>query len=311
VLGEILQGKTQDGVLGYNSLKSFFKENIMPKTAIITDTDASLPVELAAKYNIQQVPITIQFGEESFRAVYDLNDAATFARIDREGKLPTTSAPSPGQFVTAFKSAFDAGAENILCLTVSSEVSATYAAAINAAADFADKDITVLDTRTLSMGQGLQVLYAAEALSKGKSKEEALAIAQSVGERTLFFAALSTLKYLAMSGRVSQLTAGIAGIIDLKPILTIRNGKLDMLERVRTKGKATGRVIDLCAEQVTGRTIERVAIIHVAAPEAAKQFEEKLHASLAYSTEALFCEVTPGLSVHSGAGMVGVAIVVQ
>jgi DegV family protein with EDD domain len=283
----------------------------MSKTAIITDTDASLPVELAAKYNIQQVPIIIQFGEESFRAVYEIDDATTFARIDREGKLPSTSAPSPGQFVEAFKSAFDAGADNILCFTVSSEVSATYASAVSAVTDFPGKDISVVDTRTLSMGQGLQVLYAAEAISSGKSKEEAMTLAKSVGERTYFYAALSTLKYLAMSGRVSHLSASIAGIIDIKPILTIRNGKLDMLERVRTKSKATARLIELCTEQVAGREIERVAIVHVAALDAAKKFEQQLRSSNAYTTEALFCEVTPGLSVHSGAGMVGVGIVVK
>ncbi len=91
----------------------------MPPIAVITDTDSSLPLDLAKKYNIVQIPIIVQFGEESFRDVYDIDNAAVFSRVDREGKLPTTAAPSPGNFVEAFKSAFDSGADQILCLTIS------------------------------------------------------------------------------------------------------------------------------------------------------------------------------------------------
>ena len=96
----------------------------MPPIAIITDTDSSLPLDLAKEYNIVEVPIIIQFGEESFRDVYAIDNAAVFARIDREGKLPSTAAPSPGKFVEAYQAGFDAGADQILCLSISSEMSA-------------------------------------------------------------------------------------------------------------------------------------------------------------------------------------------
>jgi DegV family protein with EDD domain len=281
----------------------------MTKYAVITDTDASISLAQAEKLSIRQVPIIVQFGEESFRAVYDIDDRQTFSRIDSAGKLPTTSAPSPGQFVQEFKSAFDQGAEGILCFTVSSEVSATYAAAVTASKDFPGKDITVVDTRSLSMGEGFQVLYAAEALQKGASRDEALAIAKSVEERTHFFAALSTLKYLAMSGRVGHLTAGIANLLNVKPILTIQNGKLELIERVRTKNKAWARLIELAGEKITGHSIERMAIAHVAAAESAAEFESLLRKSFVCPPEISRCELTPGLSVHSGAGLVGVGIV--
>jgi DegV family protein with EDD domain len=281
----------------------------MTKYAVITDTDASISLAQAEKLSIRQVPIIVQFGEESFRAVYDIDDRQTFSRIDSAGKLPTTSAPSPGQFVQEFKSAFDQGAEGILCFTVSSEVSATYAAAVTASKDFPGKDITVVDTRSLSMGEGFQVLYAAEALQKGASRDEALAIAKSVEERTHFFAALSTLKYLAMSGRVGHLTAGIANLLNVKPILTIQNGKLELIERVRTKNKAWARLIELAGEKITGHSIERMAIAHVAATESAAEFESLLRKSFVCPPEISRCELTPGLSVHSGAGLVGVGIV--
>jgi len=283
----------------------------MPRIAVITDTDASLPLPLAEKFSIRQVPITIQFGKESFRAVYDIDDAETFSRIDSAGKLPTTSAPSPGQFAQEFKKAFDSGAESILCFTVSSEVSATFASAVTAANDFPGRAISVVDTRSLSMGQGFQALYAAEAINRGASKDEALTLARSVREQTHFFAALSTLKYLAMSGRVGPLAAGFANMLNVKPVLTIQNGKLEMLERIRTQSKAWGRLIELAGEKAKGHPIERMAIAHVAAAESARDFETQLRKQIDCPADILHCELTPGLSVHSGAGLVGVGFVLK
>jgi DegV family protein with EDD domain len=283
----------------------------MSRTAIITDTDASIPLALSEMLSIRQVPINIQFGEESLRALYDIDDATTFVRIDATGRLPTTSAPSPGQFVKEFNLALDQGAESILCFTVSSEVSATYAAAVTASKEFPSRDITVVDTRSLSMGQGFQVLYAAEALQHGASKDEAAAAARSVGGRTNFFAALSTLKYLAMSGRVGHLAAGFANLLNVKPILTINNGKLELLERVRTKNKAWARVLELTAEKTNSRSIEKMAIAHVAAADSAREFESLLRKAMPCPDEIIHSELTPGLSVHSGAGLVGVCFVLR
>jgi DegV family protein with EDD domain len=283
----------------------------MPSIAIITDTDSSIPFEISAKYNIYQVPMTIHFGEESYEAVYALSDADTFHRIDREGKLPTTAAPSPGKFVTAFKNAFAAGVEKILCLCVSSEVSATYNAAVTAVDSFPDREIKVIDSRTLSMGLGYLVLAAAEAASRGASMDDIISTVEQVRQRTHLYAALSTLKYLAMGGRVSNLAASFATMLNVKPILTIRDGKLDLLERVRTQKKAWQRVIELSARQVGDQQIEKMCILHVNAPEMAIEFRHEIQSRMHCPQEILLVEVTPGLSVHSGAGMVGTVFVVK
>ena len=282
----------------------------MSRIAIITDTDASLPADLAAEYGIRQVPITVHFGEETYETGVDIDDAQLFARVDREGKLPTTSAPSPGKFAEAYQAALDADAETVICFCVSSKVSATYGAAVAARDLFPDHDITVLDSLSLSIGQGFVVLAAAEAAAAGASKEEIIAQASEMRERTYLYAALSTLKYLAMSGRIGHLAAGMANLLNVKPILTIRDGKLDLLERVRTQKKAWARVIELTAQATAGRPFERMAIIHVDAPEAAREFAGQLRAALPCPDDVLTAELTPGLSVHSGAGMVGVGFVV-
>lgn len=282
----------------------------MPSVAIITDTDASLPLDLAKEYNIVQVPIIIQFGDESFRDVYDLDNAAVFSRIDREGKLPSTAAPSPGDFLEAYKSAFDSGAEQVLCLTISSEMSAVYSAARTAAEMLPDRKIRVVDTRTLAFAEGLMAIEAAKAIAAGASVDEAVAAAEDLRGRTYLFAALSTLKYLAMSGRVGQVAAGFASLLEVKPILTLRNDKLEMLERIRTQGKAWNRVAELAAEAAAGRPVEQVIILHVNAPEAAGQFEAILRAALPCPPDVSRVEMTPGLSIHTGAGLVGVTLVV-
>ncbi len=279
------------------------------KIAIITDTDASLPPDLAAAHGIRQAPISVLFGEQALLTGIDIDDAALFARVDREGKLPTTSAPNAGQFFEAFQGAFAGGADAIVCLCVSSAISATYNAALAARDLLPDRRIEVIDTQSVTMAQGFMCLAAAKAAQAGATVEQVVAAAQDIGRRAFVYGALATLKYLAMSGRVGYVAAGMGNLLGVKPVLTLRDGKLDLLERVRTRSKALGRVVELTRETLGSRQIERLAVVHVAVPDEAKAFAQELRKSLPYTGEVVMAELTPGLSVHTGAGMLGVAVV--
>jgi DegV family protein with EDD domain len=281
----------------------------MTSIAIITDSDSSLSPEYAAKYNIRVVPIGINFGDDCFEAGITINDRQVFERVDREHKLPSTSAPSIGNFKAAFQSAIDAGYDTLVCICVSSGVSATYNAALNARDLFPDVDISVVDSLNLSLGQGYMAIEAALAAQRGESKEQVVAAALEICQRTKYFGALATLKYLAMSGRVGQLAAGMGAIMDLHPILWIRGGKLEMLEKIRTHKKALARLAELTLETAGGKPIERVAILHVNALEEARKFEHQLRAAVPCPEEISIFELGPGLSVHTGAGLVAVTFV--
>ena len=283
----------------------------MSRIAVITDTDASLPAPLAARYGIRQVPIIVQFGDEAFETGVDIDDTATFARVDREGRLPTTSAPPPARFAEAFEAAFADGATTVLCFCVSAAVSATHNSALIASGLFPGRDIRVVDSRTISMAIGFQALAATRAAEAKATPEEALAAAEAVAGRTSIYAALTTLKYLAMSGRVGHLAAGMAAILDVKPILTVRDGKLEMLERVRSRQRSWQRLLDLTQTALAGRAVQEAAVLHVAVPDDAERLRSHLLAALPNAPEVVVAELTPGLSVHGGPGMVGIVAVAE
>jgi DegV family protein with EDD domain len=280
----------------------------MPKIAVITDTDSSLPPDLAEQYGIQLVPITIHFEDRSYTSGLDIDDRLLFELVDHYNKLPTTSAPSPSAFSIVYENAFSQGAESIICICVSSKVSSTYDSALSASENFPGRDITVIDSLNLSMGQGFMAIIAAEAAQRGASKEEVLASISDVGQRLHFYAVLSTLKYLALSGRVGKFVAGMADTFNIKPILTVNEGKLVLLERVRTRNKAVERLLELVRSSLNGKPIERVAILHINDLKRAGELQTQLCAEFVCPNSILTAEFTPGLSVHAGSGVVGVAV---
>ena len=280
----------------------------MSNVKVITDSDCSLSLEMAASYGIELVPITIQFGEESYTTNVDIDDKLLFEKIDASGKLPTTAAPSPGAFVTAFAKAFADGADSIICVCVSSKASRTLESATLAAKEFPDKKISIVDTLYMSLGQGFIVLAIAEALQKGASDDEAVKTGLAMIPHLSTFASFNTLKYLVMGGRVSKFSAGMAGALDIRPLLTMKDGSLQVLEKVRTRKAAMDRLVKLIVNDAQGKKIERIGIFHICNEEDANILLAALREQLDLPKDVLFVQFSPGLSVHAGAGMIGTAI---
>ena len=283
----------------------------MSKIQIITDTDSNLTLDLAKENQITMVPITVQFGEESFKDLFEIQNPELFERIDKLGKLPTTAAPSLGAFIDAFHAAFEAGADSIICVCVSSKVSRTYESALAAAEEFAGKKIAVIDSESLSMSQGYMAISAAKAVASGKSHEDVVKLLLDLRSRTILYGSLSTLKYLALGGRVSNLAASMANMLNIRPILCVNNGKLDLLEKVRTRKVAMDRLVELLVNSVNGRELEYACLLHVLNPEDAQELGEKLKTQLKMPAEIQLIDFGPGLSVHAGVGLIGAVLVVK
>jgi len=284
------------------------KKKIMPKVAIITDTDSSLPPQVAAKSGIYQVPISIHFDGKSYSTGLDINDRLLFNEVDHLNRLPTTSAPNPTDYIKAYETAFKQGAEEIVCVCVSSKISATYSSALTARENFPERGIRVVDSLNLTMAQGFMVLAAAEAASKNASSAEIVTLVEETGKKIHTFVMLPTLKYLALGGRVDKKIAMLADTINIKPILTVRDGKLDLFEKVRTHKKAVERLLALVANVVQDKNIVRLAVIHVNEEKRATEMESLLRNAFSCPTKITITELTPGLSVHTGSGVVGIVV---
>jgi DegV family protein with EDD domain len=281
----------------------------MSKIAFVTDTNSSLPANVVEKYGIIQVPIKIQFSEETYTTGLDIDDKLLFEMIDKRNVLPTTAAPSPSAFTSAFQNALDDGADQIICVTCSSKVSATCDAAQMAAKEFPGADITIVDSLQLSLAEGYQVLVGAEMAAEGAKKEDILAAIDEMREHVHVYAALPTLKYLAMGGRVGKLAAGFGNTLNIKPILTAQGGKLDLLEKVRTWRKARERLVNLALECTEGKTVKRIGMIHVNNEDGVRGLYDRLKEALAINLDPTVADFTPGLSVHAGSGVIGFVLV--
>lgn len=279
----------------------------MKNIAIITDTDCSLPIDLVVKFGIQQVPINLIIDGTTYETGVDIDDHLLFEKIDQFKEYPTTSAPSPLAFEKAYKTAILKGYKTIICICVSSKVSGTYDSAVLASRLF-QHDITVIDSQNLSMGQGFMVLAAAECVSTGGSKENVLEKITSVKSRVHTFAILPCLKYIALSGRLKKYSAGIADLLDIKPILTVQDGKLEVVSKQRATNKAIAKTIELVNNICEGKSIEQVAIIHSNNLEKAQFLFEKASSLTLPKEPYVLSEFTPGLSVHTGPGAIGITV---
>ena len=278
----------------------------MTKIAILTDSTANMPVEWLEQYNITTIPLKIHWGNDTFLDGVNITPSEFYMRLSQSKTLPTTSQPSDQDFIQAFEN-LAGQVDGIVVPLISSGISGTVASAQAAAREFSRIPIEIIDTQITSMGQVLIVLAAARAAEQGKSLEEVRRAADEAVKRLHLFFAVDTLEYLHRGGRINGASRYLGTALDIKPILFFNSeGKIDALERVRTKRKALQRLITLAEEQANGRPVH-VGIVHANAPQAAQEFRDEVEQTL-NCHEIFTVEFSPVIGVHVGPGTIGIGL---
>jgi len=270
---------------------------------IVTDSSAGIPRDLLEAYDITVVPLNVHFGRTTYQEGVDIDNAMFYRLLSEAEQLPTTSQPSAGQFREVY-SRLTANGDSVISIHISSKLSGTYQSAMAAKAMLPEADITVVDTRSASMGHGLITLAAAEAVQKGKSRDEVIALVHRVMEGLQIVFVVDTLEYLQKGGRIGGAAAFLGTLLNLKPLLEIRDGRVEPLERVRSKEKAIGRALQVMAERFEGQGPLRMVVLHAQSPEEAEQLAQRVQERFDCSS-LILGELSPVIGTHAGPGTVG------
>jgi DegV family protein with EDD domain len=237
----------------------------MANVRIVTDSSCDLPPTLEAEHGITIVPLTIRFGDEEFVDRRDLSPKEFWSRCASSAVLPETAAPSPGAFTEAFEKAAADGCDGVVCINLSSALSATFSAAELGAKEVAGTiPVRVIDSRTLTMGLGNLCLSAARVAGGGKDIDEVVAAVESRIPTTRTYAALDTLENLKKGGRIGGAQAMLGSMLSIKPIIDVTGGKVEQESKQRTRSKSLRYLADKVREQPG---VENLAVMHGDAPD--------------------------------------------
>jgi len=279
----------------------------MSKIALVTDSTTYMPPELVKKYNISIAPQVLIWGDQTYKDGVDIESREFFTRLKTAKTMPTTSQVAVISFQEIFQNLVDQGYD-VLALLVSSRLSGTVQSAMQAKdlMSSSREKVNVVDSQSVAMALGFQVLAVARALEDGASLKDAMALAEKSYQYTGVFFAVDTLEFLHRGGRIGGAQRFLGTMLNMKPILAIQDGRVEGIERIRTKNKAHDRVLELTLEKVAGRTPVRLATLHANAPEDAKALLSRAEQAL-NPVESLLTEVSPTVGTHAGPGTVGLA----
>ncbi|GAB4481283.1 MAG: DegV family protein [Anaerolineae bacterium] len=270
--------------------------------AIVTDSATDIPSDLAAEHAIHVVPALINIGQQSYRDGIDMTREHFYEWLPHMPGHPLTSAPSPAAFMETYEEALK-HAGQVISVHISSKLSGIYNAARLAAEEFRGR-IHVIDTAQLSMAAGWVALAASQAVRKGETLEGVLHSIQDVMSRVRLYAVLNTTEYLARSGRINMVQAGLTTIFNIKPIIEVRDGMIAGLDRIRTWSRAVDRLSERVRDLAP---LDRLAVMHANTRDAATEFVTRFKDILPGGGPAVISDVTPAIGVHAGPGALGVA----
>ncbi len=273
---------------------------------IVTDSTADLNEALRREHGIEMVPLTVHFGPESFKDGVELDDAGFWAKLESSPHHPSTAQPAPGDFLEVYKRIAEQGDE-IISIHLSGKLSGTISSAQVAAQMLPEAKITIVDTRSVSLGLGMIAVQAARMARAGKSAEEIVAWCNGAADRMHIFFTLDTLEFLRRNGRIGRAQALLGGLLGIKPILQVdREGVVAPADKVRGKSKVLSRTLELARERVpAGRKI-RIGMLHAQAPEEARRWLEEIK-QIYEVEESFIAPIGPVVAAHAGPGTVGFA----
>lgn len=271
---------------------------------LISDSTSYLPENLINDYGITIIPLNLHLEGKSYKEGRDISHAE-FYRIFKSSKMfPTTSQPSTGEFLEVFQSLTPN--DEALVILISAELSGTVQSALmarNMLENDRQKNIHIIDSRSSSMGMGFQLLKAGEMFTQGRTMPEVIAEVEAIKIRQEIYFIVDNLEYLVRGGRLSKSSGLIGNLLQLKPVLTVREGKLELFDKVRTSPRA----VKLMMQQVEKNKsrLKQLAVIHVQAEEEALKLQQDLQEQ--YGITAIISEAGPVIGAHTGPGTLGIA----
>jgi DegV family protein with EDD domain len=274
---------------------------------IVTDGAADMPPAWEKEFDIQVIPINIQFGEKTYLQTVDLDNAGFYKMVDETHTIPKTSQPSPHQFVEFYKKVAQKS-DTIISIHVTSKLSGTYASAVQAAQEVKDMfRVLPVDSMVGSVAIGFMCREARKMERAGRSPDQIVKVLEGIRERVRAIFTLDTLEYAKMSGRVGTLQAALASALNVKPIAILKDGVLNMAERVRTRKVSIARVIAL-AEEEFGKTPVYLGILQANDKPAGEALLAEARKHFNVQGEPVLTDLSISVAANLGPGTVGLVL---
>jgi DegV family protein with EDD domain len=276
------------------------------QVAVVTDSTCDLPADRAAQSGLRIVPLRIAIGSRTGADGVDIGPEDVVDAL-RAKRPVSTSRPSPGDFAAAYQQALEDGADHVVSVHLSAELSGTWDSARLAAQEFDYGVVRVVDSRSTSMALGFAALAAARAAADGRPPGAVQDAAVATADRTSCLFYVDTLEYLRRGGRIGAAAAMLGTALSVKPLLHVRDGRIVPLEKVRTANRALARLVALTVEAAGADEVD-VAVQHLAAKDRAEEVAAQLRSKLGSPRELITTQVGATVGAHTGPGVVGVAI---
>jgi len=273
---------------------------------IVTDGAADILPEWGSEYGIEMIPVNILFGEKSYLQGTELDNEGFYKLVDETKRIPKTSQPSPHQFVEFYRKVAEKG-DTILSIHITAKLSGTYASAIAAADELKDEfKVIPIDSACGSLGIGLMCREARKLERAGKSVDEIVQYLEDIKYNVRVILTLDTLEYAKMSGRVKTLQAALASVLNVKPIAVLREGDLNMTEKVRTRKASLDRVIEMAKEEYGNKPVY-LAVVHARDLKSGEGLLEQAKNSFNHK-ETMISELSISIAANLGPGTVGLIL---